>query len=61
MTAEEEVQELLASLDAGETLDNVIFQAYSRGQDKGYTKGFQLGYLQACDEQERVREAAKHG
>lgn len=57
----DDVRELLAELDAGETLDNVIIHALDRGREKGYQSGWQVGYLQACDEAEWRMEAAKHG
>jgi hypothetical protein len=57
--AVDDVRELLAELDSGETLDNVIFHALERGRVAGYQKGFSLGYLQACDEAEWSKERAK--
>lgn len=52
MTSEDLVRSLLADLDAGDTIDNVILKAFEKGQTTGYPKGFQAGYLQACDEAE---------
>jgi flagellar biosynthesis/type III secretory pathway protein FliH len=54
------VRELLAELDAGDTLDNVIVKAIERGRTQGYQTGFQVGFLQACDEAEWRVEAAKN-
>lgn len=49
---DEKVRELLAELDAGETLDNVIVHALERGRTEGYSKGWHVGWMQAKEEAE---------
>jgi hypothetical protein len=61
MSDKDIVRELLAELDAGETMENVILHALDRGRVYGYNKGMQVGYLQSCDEFEWQREAIKRG
>jgi hypothetical protein len=56
---DENVRELLAELDAGETLNNVIIHAIERGRTQGYDKGWHVGFMQAKEESGWAQNAAQ--
>jgi hypothetical protein len=56
---DESVRELLAELDAGETLDNVIIHAIERGRTQGYNTGWHVGFMQAKEESEWSTNASR--